>query len=290
MALKPFDTYMAERGRQSELDNLRRTFQYDAAKAEYERTGQYGQGGASSTSPSLGNFSDILKQTQNIISSQLKPITQQLESIKPVISQAYQQKQKTLEGQLSSLSDRYQNLLDQITGRQQQETTTATRTIADELAKRGITGDSTLASQEIQRTLDPIQRYYDTQSKEVQLTKAQEEQAIKDAIANVPIEQQLAEADVLRQIASIMAGGVNQATSLGSGLFNTLTSAGLQQQQIDQSAVFNELQKQLLQQQYEQAKVTNPLEAERLQAQIDQLKKSGSSISSDVLSSLWSTL
>lgn len=290
MALKPFDTYMAESGRQSELDKLRRTFQYDAAKAEYERSGRYGDSARSSSTPSMGNFSDILKQTQNLISSQLQPITQQLESIKPVISQAYQQKQKTLERQLSSLSDRYQNLLDQITGRQQQETTTATRTTADELAKRGITGDSTLASQEIQRALDPIQRYYDTQSKEVQLTQAQEQQAIQDAIANVPIEQQLAEADVLKQIASIMAGGVNQATSLGSGLFNTLTSAGLQQQQIDQSSVFNELQKQLLQQQLDQAKVTNPLEADRLRAQIAQLNRSGSSISSDALRSLWSTL
>lgn len=290
MALKPFDTYMAERGLQSELDKLRKNFQYDTAKAEYERTGSYGDSARSSSTPSMGNFSDILKQTQSLISSQLQPITQQLESIKPIISQAYQQKQKTIEGQKASLTDRYKNLLDQITGRRTEDVTSTTRMTADELAKRGITSDSTVSQQEMKRAIDPVQKYYDTQLKEVELTKADELRTLEDQIANIPIEQQLAEADVLKEIASIMAGGVNQATNLGSGLFNTLTSAGLQQQQIDQSSVFNELQKQLLQQQYEQAKVTNPLEAERLQAQIKQLNKSGSSISSEALSSLWSTL
>lgn len=40
--MKTFDQYMAERGKQSELDELRRTFRYDQAKAQYESQGYYG--------------------------------------------------------------------------------------------------------------------------------------------------------------------------------------------------------------------------------------------------------
>lgn len=51
--MKSFDAYMAESGQQSTLDNLRQSFQYDAAKAQYEKTGSYG--GSTGSSPSGGS-------------------------------------------------------------------------------------------------------------------------------------------------------------------------------------------------------------------------------------------
>lgn len=67
---------------------------------------------------------------------------------------------QSLQNQQTKLQDQYKQLIDQIKGQQTVAEQGQTKVTAGELAKRGISGDSTLAQQEIQSALQPIQSNY----------------------------------------------------------------------------------------------------------------------------------
>lgn len=295
---KTFDQFLSESGRQSELDDLRRTGRYDAARSQYESTGGYGSsggggGGGGNSGASTGNLNSIIADVSSMVRSQYEPITKQLESIKPLISQSIQQKKTTLEGRLGSLTDRYQKLLQDITTRGKEQETTQTRITNSELAKRGITGDSTAAVQEIANVLKPIQDQSTSNIKDVDLAQKEEERGIQDAIGALPGEQAMAEADILRQVASILAGGVNQSIGLGSTIYSTNQAQQQAQQAADrqsqETSEYRALQNRLLQQQLTQQQSLAPLQLQQLQAEIAKLTKpsSGGGLSSGALSGFW---
>lgn len=276
---------MAETGRQSEIDSLRKNFQYDAAKKAYESSGSYGSGqGNTSFGSSSVNFGDILKQVQSTISGQLNPIAETLKAQQPAISQAYSTAKTTLQGAQSSLKDKYQKLLSDIKNVGTQQTNTATKTTNTELARRGITSDSTAAGQELASVLNPIQNQILAQENAATAAQGDEEQAIANAIANLGISEQSAQSGVLQQVANLLAGGVSTGTSLGGSIYSQL----LGNEQANRVTETQKIQNQLLQQQLTNAQNTAPLELQKLQAEIKKLlAPAQKTVSLDALSSLW---
>lgn len=286
---KSFDQYLAETGRQSELDDLRRNFKYDAAKSEYDRTGSYGSSNNSIPGSSV-NFSSILDQVKNSISGALSPIVDQIKGQAPAITQAYQGAKNTLETQKSSLAGKYQQLLADIKNAGQRQTEGTTKTVNNELARRGITSDSTAAQQELSSNLNPIQEA--TLSKQAQATSLQgeEEANLANAIAQLGISEQGAQQGILDRVASILSGGVSQATGLAGNVYSQMLGAEQAGKQTDAQKLYADLQNQLLSQQLSSAQSTQPLELQKLQAQISQLLKSsgsGSGLGLNDLDSLW---
>jgi hypothetical protein len=294
--MKSFDQYMAETGRQGELDSLRKNFGYDKAKSAYESSGGYGGSGISGSSPSGSsvNYGDILGQVKNSISSSLDPIVAQIKSQQPAISQAYTTAKSTLEGQKSSLSTKYQQLLADIKNNGKVQTDTATKTTNNELARRGITSDSTAAGQELSSVLNPIQNTITSQEGQATTAQGQEENDLANQIANLGISEQGAQGNILSQVAQILSGGAPQATNAASGIYSQLLGnqqqtamADKAAQQTDAQKAYAQLQNQLLQSQLDMAKATAPLDIQKLQAEIAKLKSTGSGLSSSALSGLW---
>lgn len=274
---KTFDQFYAESGRQSELDDLRRSGRYDQAKASYEQ-------GGSSFSGGNQNFGSILDQVKSSITGALDPIVNQIKGQAPAITEAYQGAKNTLQTQKSSLAGKYQQLLNDIRNTGQQKVNTQTVTTNDELARRGITSDSTSARQELSRNLDPIQQTIQSQTAQATQLQGEEEQALANAIANLGIQEQQAQGGILSQVAQLLSGGVNQATGLAGNIYSQMQS----QQQTPQQISYQDLQNQLLQQQLSQSQAIAPLELQKIQAEVQKLLKGGSkSISLDALESLW---
>lgn len=68
--MKTFDQYMAESGRQSELDSLRASGQEGAARAQYESSGSYGGGGSGGG----GSAYDVMMQMQNELAAKMEEL------------------------------------------------------------------------------------------------------------------------------------------------------------------------------------------------------------------------
>ena len=254
--MKSFDTYMAEVGQQSTLDQLRKDMKYDEAKRQYEQQGYYGSGGKQSSSGGYGttqgssvNFNSILDQVKSSLSGVLDPIVAQIKGQAPAISQAYGQAKTTLEGQKSSLADKYQKLLSDITNAGTQQTNTATRVTNSELARRGITGDSTAAGQEMQTVLNPIQDKVLAAKNQAVIGQGEEENSIANAIAQLALNEQSAQGGLLQQVAQLLSGGAQTATQTASNIYSQLLSGEQGQYQSPAQQLYADLQNQVLQKQ-----------------------------------------
>ncbi len=118
----------------------------------------------------------------------------QIEANQPAIS--------TLQGQKSDLAGRYQDLLDSITAAEEPAVNSATVATSSELAKRGITNDSTLGQQELAKNLLPVTTTFGQLKSQTGLAETQD---LNTLAAN---------------IASLQAGNVPGALSFGNNLAN----------------------------------------------------------------------
>lgn len=254
-------------------------------------------GGSSSTGGynSSGGLSTAISDATSAIRAQLDPITKQLEGIKPMLQKAAETKQNALKGTLTSLGERYKALLADITGKGKAQETTQTRVTNNELARRGITGDSTEAQQETIRALEPILENTRSLTTQAGVAQASDERSVNDAIANVPIEQAMQEAELTKRIADILTGGVSQGVSLGGSLFQTQMADSLSKTKSESDRMFDDLKARLMEQQLasgqqsiDQGNATAPLLLEKLRAEVNKAKSSGGNkISLDALDALW---
>lgn len=283
---KSFDQYLAETGRQSTLDELRRTFKYDAAKSEYDRTGSYGQSSSDIPGSSI-NFTDILKNVQKTISESFSPIVSKIEGQAPAITQAYGQAKNTLQTQKSSLTDKYQKLLADIKNVGARQTESATKTTNSELARRGITGDSTAAQQEIQNVVAPIDERILASSNQATMAQGEEEATIANALANLAISEQSAQSGILSQVASLLSGGASQASGIAGNIYSQLLGAEQAGKKTDAEKLYADLQNQLLQQNLKQSEALAPLEQKKIEAEIKKLLNPTTKFDGDI-SAFWS--
>lgn len=202
---KSFDQYLSESGQQSKLDELRRTGQYDSAKAQYEGGGTLSGG---------SDFASTLARAQEIQRNANQPVISSLQSSIPEIQKSYATTRSTLEAKAKPLQDRYNNLLAEIKGNQQTAENRQTLTTNNELGKRGILGSSGVAQQEITNAVNPITQQYTGLYKDTALAGEQAQQTLNEQISGLSSEEVSALRNVTNAIAQAEASGNTNAINL----------------------------------------------------------------------------
>jgi len=208
---KTFDQYMSESGQQSTLDQLRKNFQYDTAKSQYESSGTYG----GSTSSSGTNFESTLQRAIELQKQAAQPAISSLQASIPEIQKSYAQQTTYQQGQVSNLTDRYKNLLDSIKTTQSAAETQATKTASQELGRRGIVGSSGVADVALQEAVNPIRSQYSNLLSSTGIAQEADIAAANQNIANLASAQTEATRNVNNAIAQLQGAtttaGINQA-------------------------------------------------------------------------------
>lgn len=228
---KTFEQTLAETGRQSTLDELRRTGRFEQAKSEFEAgRGQF----AAPTSPTLStpDFGKTIERAIELQKKAAEPAIAGLRATIPEVQQRFETQRGQVEAQREPLKQRYQNLLADIKGQAKTSEEAQTRITAGELGKRGIVGSSTLAQQQIQQAVEPIRAGARTATKEVGLAQEEGLRNLTNIIANLTGQETSAVRDVTNAIAQLQAGGAQ-----------TGISQGLAQEQAAQSQRFAEEQR-----------------------------------------------
>lgn len=138
-----------------------------ARSGGYKTTEEY----ASSIGKNVGSSGSVGNANSNLIQN---AISMNQQAIQPAV-QSYQAQQpeiaKNYSQQRTTLSDKYDALLASIKGNQTSAENRQTVVTSNELGKRGISGDSTLAGQEITNAVNPITQQYSGLMSEAGLSK-----------------------------------------------------------------------------------------------------------------------
>ena len=258
-----FDQYMAESGQQSTLDQLRKNFQYDTAKSQYESQGWYG------VSPTQRAQQSAL-DAANAEMARQRQLTEQaigtLQSQQPKIAQIYGEKKSVLQSQIDPTKQRYDALIADL---KNQQTTAEQGSLVNwgrEAAKRGISELSGLYGQEQENVLNPIRRNYSGLIQQTGLAGEADIKAIQDAIKLLAGEQAGSELSLAGLISQAQMGGAGNAlTASGQLLSNAQSQAQLAQQQAEAQAQQNyqnavlAMQQQLQPYQVKSADLSNQL-------------------------------
>jgi len=168
------------------------------------KSGSFGGGSSSGASSSnLFNTSDpiaMARQLNEFNVQQNQPAIQSLQQQIPEVQSAYSQERARLQGQVTPLTERYRNLLDEIKNTYNQAVKTTQISESRELGRRGIVGGG-LYDETIQEAVNPLVQQQATSLKDV--TYAQEG-AIGDI--NAQIAQLVgAETSDLRSVSNAIA-------------------------------------------------------------------------------------
>lgn len=266
-----FDQTLAESGRQSTLDQLRASGQYDKARSEFDSgRGQFfgsNNNQSSSSGSNQGNFQDTVQQAIEMNRKANEPAVQSLQASLPEVSSKFDQQRQQTQAQIEPLKQRYQNLLADVKGQGQQQANKQTVITSNELGKRGIVGSSTLASQEIQNATDPIYSQMASNTKNIGLEQEQGLLALQNILGGLTSQETEAKRAVQNAIAQLQAGagqaGVQQGLSIYQQNQQNAIAEQARKAQADQLARENALQDQLfpIQLQSAQADLQSKLKA-----------------------------
>ena len=185
-----------------------------------------GTGGRSISQRSAGEMQDEAFQRQIALARQAnQPAIQAQEASKPIIEQAYGQRETSLKGRIPALKDRYENILDDLTNRETKETTETKTALGREFGKRGVPLSSGVYDQTTLEKTQPISQFYGVQRKDTGLSQESDIKTIEDLIASLPIEKAGELNKVQQMIASLESGAAN------TGMQNAFTSLNMQQNQ-----------------------------------------------------------
>lgn len=159
------------------------------------------------------DFNDTIKRAQELLTQQLSPALSRLELQVPETQRVFASQRQSIEAQRAPLQQRYQNLIDELKGRTTRESEKQTRITSSELGKRGITGSSTLAQQEIANATRPIEEQGSAMLKDIALQGEEAQARLGSQLAGLSAQELDALRQVQGQIAQIQAGIAPQATS-----------------------------------------------------------------------------
>lgn len=198
------------------------------------RHGAYaGSGGAS-------DMASLAAQTLKLYQEANAPAVKSLEESIPLVGQQTAQTSAQLKSSQTTLESRYNTLLDQIKGNQaKEETRTGTET-SRELGRRGISSQSGLWDQTINKALSPISQYYTNQIASTGNTFQDALMSIFNQQNALPLQQAQEENKIKQAIASLMAGGNSSAITTALDMWK-------QQQANQQSEANRALQLQIAQ-------------------------------------------
>jgi len=152
---------------------------------------------------------------------------------KPIVEAAYAERGKQLESSKQPMIDRYNNIIDELKGREERETTKTSTATATEYGKRGIPLSSGMYEEALGQKTSDISRYYGTQIKDVGFEREEKLKSINDMLAMLPIEraQDLHNIDV--KIAEMKAAGAERQLTLALEAFKIQREEKWRQQEFD---------------------------------------------------------
>jgi hypothetical protein len=204
------------------------------AEADFKATGGAGKGGPSSSGGGSGfssvNPQDTIRAAIDAMKEANKPAVESLQASIPETSAKYAGATQRLVGSKAPLEQRYQQILDSIKGNQQVAENRQTLTTNNELGKRGISGSSGVAQQEITNAVNPITQQYTGLQKETSLAREEGLRGIDDQIANMTSQETADLRAIQNMIAQLSSGAGQSGLSAGMNLYST----NLQAQQAEQ--------------------------------------------------------
>ena len=177
---------------------------------------------------------DPIAQAQKLLEFQRQanqPAISSLQAQIPEIDQRTAQESARLQGEKEPLKQRYQSIIDQLTGREKQDIGLAQQRTSREFGYRGIPASSTLYLDELQRAESPIRQAYGGQIKDVGFEQEQSLRGIDQLLAslgNQGIEQKRGIANAM---AALQSGDPSQAIQGAMQILQMQQQQGQFQQQ-----------------------------------------------------------
>ena len=251
--------YGADRGKVESLLSSMRPAQTSQPQTSQTFQPFSGGGATSVTSGSTFNFEDTIKKALEMQKQAVQPAIQSLQAGIPEIQQRFAQTTQQVQAEIDPLKQRYESLLEEVRQRGTQQEQAQTKVTSQELGKRGLVGSSTLAQQEIQNAVLPIQQATTGTIKDVTLSREEGIRNLQNILSNLP--QQ--ETESIRAVQKAIAQLQSEAAQTGIGQGIQVGQFGAQQQLAQQQLAASQAQAQAQQLAQQQQLEMARQEAER---------------------------
>lgn len=198
------------------------------ANADFNATGGSGKGGPKSSGggSSGSGFASVdpaqtIRAAIDAMKEANKPAVESLQASIPETQAKYQQTRDQLTASQAPLEQRYKDLLDSIKGNQQVAENRQTLTTNNELGKRGISGSSGIAQQEMTNALNPITQQYTGLQKETGLAREESIRGLQNQIANLTPQETSDMRAIQNMIGQLSSGAGQAGLSAGMNLYST---------------------------------------------------------------------
>ena len=194
-------------------------------------------GGGSAPTPTIDPIAQAQKLREfNVQSNQ--PAISSLQQQIPEIEQKFGAESARLTGEKAPLTERYNNIIDQLTQRETKDITAAQRRTGQEFGYRGIPASSTLYLDELSRAESPIRQAYGGQIKDVGFEREGALRGIDQLISSLAGQSTEAKRTVQNALGALQSGDPASAIQ-----------GAMQILQLQQQAAQNQTQNTLAQQQ-----------------------------------------
>lgn len=175
--------------------------------------GWFGPGGSAGNPNMTGapSMADLAAEQTRLRMEAIKPAVASLEASRPEISAKYGQARGQLEGEKQPTIDRYQNIIDELKGRESRDISTQGRVLSTEYGKRGIPLSSGMYEQDLASKLTGINQLYGVQQKDVGFEREGKLREITNLIQTTFSSEIEDLRGITNAIAQLQANGANQA-------------------------------------------------------------------------------
>ena len=235
-------------------------------------TGWTMEGGGGYGAP---DYAAIAQQQLKMQQEANQPAVASLQASIPETQQKFATERTRLEGEKAPLEQKYQALIADIKGTQAEEEQRTGITTAQELGRRGISAESGLYGQTVNKALAPVSRFYTGQATQAGLGQMEYMRGLQNLISGLTPQEVESQRQIQNAIASLQSGGAQNAIQQALGIYNAQQAAqqnaaemALRQRLADQEAT-----SQSAQLAYQQKR--QPLELDLLKAQVASAQNKG---------------
>lgn len=159
------------------------------------------------------NMADLAAEQNRLRMEAIKPAIESYQASKPEVTSAFESRTGQLAAEKQPLIDRYQTLLDELTGRETKETAAQGKYMSQEWGKRGVPLSSGMYQEALTNKTQDISQYYGTQQKETTLSRESDLRDLENQITNLTSEKVEALRGIDQAIANLQADAGNQSVT-----------------------------------------------------------------------------
>lgn len=216
---------------------------------------QQNSNGGGSSGGGAPDYVSLAREQMKMMQEANKPAIEALQATIPTIGQRFAQTGQYLQKQVGNLESRYKNLLSSITGEKESAIQAQTTSTSQELGRRGISAQSGLFGETVNKAVLPVQRAFAGSISELGSTQQSALDQIMNQIAQLPISQTEQEQAVQQAIAQLQAGGNASAISSALSLYQQQKQNELAQQELSAKTAIDPLDQAMKELQLKQAQL-----------------------------------